>query len=490
VLVETDTSGSTLAKFDYGPDRLLSMNHISQGRAYYLFDALGSVANLTTTTGGIQARYQYDAYGNYRSTAGSSFNRFAFTGHEKDNETNLYYFKARFYDPETGRFLNQDAYLGDINTPPSLHRYLYAYGNPTVYIDPDGHIVDTIGGAVAGFFWGAGQMVGSMINDVRNGTSQSTSEYLGIWGQNIVAGAEIGASIDVAVLSGGTLAYTGSGALGGAGISALTVSGKGSTTKEFLEDQSDGAAYGAIGGAVFSKLAPVVSKGAQWVGSKIPEPVKEAAGPIATAVADTASKAVNAVSDTIANLGQAVKSGLTSEGKQLATAETRTPAVQKSVTAEVSVGAKAEVQGVGVTQNSTKVQEVAAKGIPDAYEGVRQGSQYLQEMGVSRAERVRYLQSFEPQNMEVRQAGQSEFGIRYFSDPKRAGGQYLFETFPASRSSLAIKPEWSSMSGFRQFQIKPDATIIEGRAAAQGAYLPGGQTQKFILDWRSDLIAP
>ena len=113
VLVETDTSGNTIAKFDYGPDRLLSMNHATEGRAYYLFDALGSVSNLTNTAGGIQARYQYDAWGNYRNTAGSSFNRFAFTGHEKDNETNLYYFKARFYDPETGSLLNQDAYLGD-----------------------------------------------------------------------------------------------------------------------------------------------------------------------------------------------------------------------------------------------------------------------------------------------------------------------------------------------------------------------------------------
>jgi len=38
-----------------------------------------------------------------------------------------------------GRFLNQDSYLGESNTPPSLHRYLYAYANPTVYIDLDGH---------------------------------------------------------------------------------------------------------------------------------------------------------------------------------------------------------------------------------------------------------------------------------------------------------------------------------------------------------------
>ncbi|MBI4658415.1 MAG: RHS repeat-associated core domain-containing protein [Verrucomicrobia bacterium] len=133
---------------------------------------------------------------------------------------------------------------------------------------------------------------------------------------------------------------------------------------------------------------------------------------------------------------------------------------------------------------------MAAKKLPDAYAGIRQASRYLQEMGVPRAKRVEILQSFEAQNMVVRPAGQSEFGLRYFSDANRAGGSYLFETFPASRSSLAIKPEWNTMSGFRQFQIRPGAIVLEGRAAAQGPYLPGGQAQKFILNWRHDLISP
>ncbi|VUD69396.1 hypothetical protein TDB9533_04763 [Thalassocella blandensis] len=48
--------------------------------------------------------------------------------------------KARFYDPDVGRFMNQDTYLGEHGTPPSLHRYLYAYSNPTVYVDADGHV--------------------------------------------------------------------------------------------------------------------------------------------------------------------------------------------------------------------------------------------------------------------------------------------------------------------------------------------------------------
>jgi hypothetical protein len=50
----------------------------------------------------------------------------------------LIYFGARYYDPDTARFINQDSYLGESSTPPSLHRYLYAYANPVYYIDPDG----------------------------------------------------------------------------------------------------------------------------------------------------------------------------------------------------------------------------------------------------------------------------------------------------------------------------------------------------------------
>jgi RHS repeat-associated protein len=72
---------------------------------------------------------------------GTSVNRQVFTGQEHDENTNLIYFGARYYDPDAARFINQDSYLGEISTPPSLHRYLYAYANPTVYTDPDGHKV-------------------------------------------------------------------------------------------------------------------------------------------------------------------------------------------------------------------------------------------------------------------------------------------------------------------------------------------------------------
>ena len=58
---------------------------------------------------------------------------------EEDKETGLLYAKARFYDPDTGKFLSEDAWAGDQLIAPSLHKYLYAYQNPTVWIDPTGH---------------------------------------------------------------------------------------------------------------------------------------------------------------------------------------------------------------------------------------------------------------------------------------------------------------------------------------------------------------
>jgi len=103
------------------------------------YSALRTTANLTNANGDIQVSYRTDPWGEITNQEGSSVNRQVFTGQEHDEKTGLIYFGARFYDPDTARFINQDSYLGEIGTPPSLHRYLYAYGNPTVYFDQFGY---------------------------------------------------------------------------------------------------------------------------------------------------------------------------------------------------------------------------------------------------------------------------------------------------------------------------------------------------------------
>ena len=59
-----------------------------------------------------------------------------------DEETNLYYLNARYYDPVTARFLTEDTYLGELTDPLSLNLYAYVLGNPHKYWDPTGHKPD------------------------------------------------------------------------------------------------------------------------------------------------------------------------------------------------------------------------------------------------------------------------------------------------------------------------------------------------------------
>jgi RHS repeat-associated protein len=141
LLHELDSSSLEVAKYEYGGDRLLSLTRTDEPRRFYHQDALGSVVALSDNAGAVVARYHLDAWGRYRtpSELDASANRFGFTGYLFDQETELYWAKARFYDPEYGRFTSQDSVLGEINEPPSLHRYFYGYANPLRYIDPTGH---------------------------------------------------------------------------------------------------------------------------------------------------------------------------------------------------------------------------------------------------------------------------------------------------------------------------------------------------------------
>ena len=124
----------------------------------------------------------------------------------------------------------------------------------------------------------------------------------------------------------------------------------------------------------------------------------------------------------------------------------------------------------------------------DPYKGVKEASEYLKSQGVPRKYRKQTLESFDIDSIKVRPAGANEYGLRYFDGVNaQAKGRYLFESFPATRSSLAVKPEWNQMTEFAQFKIKPGTTIIEGKAAPQGIGLPGGQTQKYI-NYLEDLI--
>ncbi|MCP4609739.1 MAG: hypothetical protein GY845_13610, partial [Planctomycetes bacterium] len=148
VLEERDIGSDTLLAHYRYADRLLSL-YDGTGTQYYHHDALGSTVNLSDDSGQVQVSYNLDPWGHIRNQTGTTLNRQIFTGQEHDLNTGLIYFGARYYDPDIGRFITQDTYLGEPGVPPSLHRYLYAYSNPLVYVDPNGNIAILKNGADA-----------------------------------------------------------------------------------------------------------------------------------------------------------------------------------------------------------------------------------------------------------------------------------------------------------------------------------------------------
>ena len=136
VLEERDGGGNLKARYSYG-NELLAMQ-IGGASHTHLRDALGSTRSVTDVTGAVTDRYQFDAYGNTVSALGSTANPYRYRGERLDAESGLYHLRARQYSPSAGRFLARDPFIGRLESPISLHRYLYANADPVGHFDPTG----------------------------------------------------------------------------------------------------------------------------------------------------------------------------------------------------------------------------------------------------------------------------------------------------------------------------------------------------------------
>ena len=106
----------------------------------YLTDMQGSTTNIVKEDGNLSAAYIYTDFGETTEITGGSFdNQICYTGGIYDKETDLYYLNARYYDPETGRFISQDTYRVEMGDSGQWHLYTYCANNPINYVDPSGH---------------------------------------------------------------------------------------------------------------------------------------------------------------------------------------------------------------------------------------------------------------------------------------------------------------------------------------------------------------
>jgi len=105
----------------------------SGAKSYYFGDGLGSIRELTDTTGTIQNNYSYGAWGELRASSATVGNSYGYTGREFAEE-GMYFYRARYLDPGLGRFVSEDPmrFNGGMNF------FGYVGNNPVNYIDPLG----------------------------------------------------------------------------------------------------------------------------------------------------------------------------------------------------------------------------------------------------------------------------------------------------------------------------------------------------------------
>ncbi len=189
----------------------------ANGDTYYLFNGHGDVVNLSNTSGTSTKTYEYDAFGVEQNIDELDDNPFRYCGEYFDQETGTYYLRARYYDPSTGRFTQEDTHWGSANsiygdTPMAAFQskdalgltytsyapqifaiqqsgnlYVYCIGNPVDFADQNGKALH----------WLAKRLITGFIEGISSGVV-AAFEYAF---SAVAAGEEINADVLIGVFS-------------------------------------------------------------------------------------------------------------------------------------------------------------------------------------------------------------------------------------------------------------------------------------------------
>ena len=197
IVADLDGDGNVLRTYTWGSgiDNLLALTTYSTTatNTYYpIKDHQNSILALVDGTGSVVETYQYDAYGNptIYDASGSEIlnqtsqigNRYLFQGREYNSITHLYYFRARYYNPETATWLSKDP----IGISAGLNLYTFCGNNPVMFVDPYGE-------SWAGFWGGVGMIVGGATLAVATVLEDAATGGVGIFndGVSFVVAAEL-----------------------------------------------------------------------------------------------------------------------------------------------------------------------------------------------------------------------------------------------------------------------------------------------------------
>ena len=135
ILLEYDGSNVLQARYTHGPgiDEPIAVTKAGS-TFFYHQDGLGTVTELTDSIGATAKSYSYDAYGNIVDQTGTVEQPYSYTGREFDTESGLSYYRARYFDPSSGRFLQKDP----IGLSGGINLYGYVSNNPVNLTDPFG----------------------------------------------------------------------------------------------------------------------------------------------------------------------------------------------------------------------------------------------------------------------------------------------------------------------------------------------------------------
>jgi RHS repeat-associated protein len=135
ILEEVNAVGTVTARYTMalGVDEPLAATR-GVATSFYEADGLGSITSLTDASSTITNTYTYDAFGRRIASTGTVANPFQYAAREFDSETGSMYYRARYYSPDTGRFLSEDP--AQFGTGENL--YPYVGNSPTNFVDPSG----------------------------------------------------------------------------------------------------------------------------------------------------------------------------------------------------------------------------------------------------------------------------------------------------------------------------------------------------------------